>query len=83
MQRQLFHFSLQAMTFYYATYPNSQQRHHLQSPFETGPEHVGSSHPSGNRKQLLSPNIFVIKSNQEDFKEKNGIINNNREGYEP
>lgn len=32
--------------FHYATYPNSQQKDHLQSPFENGPEHAESSHPS-------------------------------------
>jgi len=36
-----------------STYPNSQQIHHLQIPFEDGQEHAESSHPSGNNLSVL------------------------------
>ena len=39
--------------FYYSTYPNSQQIHHLQSPFENDQENVESSHPSENNLLVL------------------------------
>jgi len=61
-------FLITSYDFYYATYPNSQQKRHLQSPFENGPEHVESSHPSRIKKHhIISPNIFVIKFNKEDI----------------
>lgn len=42
------------------TYPNSQQKPHLQNLLENGREHVESSHPLCNRTKLLQ-NVTYIK----------------------